>query len=84
MDPPIGRKFRVKGGSHDSALPYQHRGAIPLGQNLDRAPGLDKSRSANEDHLQRTTGKAGFSREDCRIDLPAVSVALDDGIQEPE
>jgi hypothetical protein len=84
MDAPVNGQFRMKSCRHQFSLPNQNWGTITGGQGLNFGASRYDARSADEDHLKWAAGKFGFSGQDCRIDLPAVCVALYDRIQNAE
>lgn len=84
MYPPVGREFRVKGGSHDTALAYEHGVAFPACQHFDSLSGRHNSWGANKDHFERSPGEAGFSCQNRGIDLAAISIAFHSGIENLE
>lgn len=77
----IRRQLRVKGCGHHAPLADKRRGAVTKSKGLHAGADFGKAWSSNEDHFQRTAGKIRFGVEDGRIDLPAVGVAFDHGIE---
>src|ERR1700679_3528773 len=84
MDPPVGGQLGVKGGGHHRALKHQHGKAIAAGKDCDAGTGFKDAGGAYEDHLKRAAGQFGFSAEDGGVDLPAVGIALDGGIEQAQ
>ena len=56
----VVRELGMKSGCQDAALADQHRKAIACGERLDAGADLADARRADEDHLQRATGKLGL------------------------
>src|SRR6185437_5419727 len=66
----------MESGCQEVTAPDQSREAIARGQRLDARSDRPDARRANENHLQWAACKRGGRRENCRIDLPAIGVAL--------
>jgi hypothetical protein len=58
--------------------------AVALSEHLDARAGLRDARGADEDHLQRAAGEGGLGGDDGGVDLAAVGVALDNGVEDAE
>jgi hypothetical protein len=70
----IARKFGVKRGRQQFALPHQNGKTISFRHNLDTRANTGDARRADIDHLQRSSGQLGFHRLDGAIDLPAIGI----------
>ena len=74
----------MEGGGQDAALAYQRGEAVAPSDHFDARAGGDDARSADEDHLQRAAGEGGCGGHDGRVDLAAIGVALDGGVEPAE
>jgi len=84
VDAAVAGKLGMEGSGQDTSLADKHREAIALSEHLDARADFDDARGADEDHLQRAAGQGGFCGHDGGVDLAAVGVALDDGIEHAE
>src|ERR1700684_4367887 len=58
--------------------------AVALGEHFNSVANASDARRADEDHLERATGKLRREREYGRVDLAAVSVALNSSVERAE
>jgi hypothetical protein len=84
VNPPVQRELGMEGGGHDGSLAHQAWESLPMGQSFDAGADLDDAWGADEDHLQRTAGEGGFGDLNAGVDLAAVGITLDDGVQQPQ
>jgi hypothetical protein len=80
----VGRKLRMKGRGHGVSLADQSGMAFAKGEGFDTGTDLDDPGSADEDHFERAAGEGGFGNFDAGVDLTAVGVAFDYGVEETE
>ena len=66
------------------SLAHQGGEAFALGEDLDGGTGVGDAGGADEDHLERAAGQGGLGGEDGGVDLAAVGVAFDNGVEEAE
>jgi hypothetical protein len=84
VDTRILGEFGMKGSSHNTSFPHQHRITVSLSKDFDSVADLLNARGANENHLQRLVAEFRVCFQDGGVDLTAVGVALDghvEGIQ---
>ena len=74
----------MEGGGHEVALLDEDREAIAFGEDFDAGAGFGDAGRANVDHFERTAGELRVGGLDGGVDLAAVGVALDSGVQDAE
>jgi len=84
VDAAVAGELGMEGGGQDTALANKDGEAVALGEYLDAGADFDDARGADEDHLQRASGQSCFGGNNGGVDLAAVGVALDDGIEDAE
>jgi len=84
MDAAVGGELGVEGGSHEVALAHQGGESFALGEDLDGGAGAGDAGGANEDHFKRAAGQGSFGGENGGVDLAAVGVAFNDGVEQAE
>src|SRR5271170_2173743 len=74
----------MEGCGHQLSLPYQHGEALAVGEHFNIRANFDDAWRAYVDHLQRAAEQGSLLSEDRAIDLAAVGIALDRGIEDAE
>ena len=74
----------MEGGGHDVALLDQDGEAVAGGENFDAVAGFHDAGRADVDHFKRAAGKLRVAGLDGGVDLAAVGVALDGGVEDAE
>ncbi len=84
VNAPVVRELRMKGRCEKIPLTDEYREPFAPGEDLDAGTDSCQTGSTNEYHFERTTGKRSGLGEDGGINLPTVSVAFDDGIEQTQ
>ncbi len=84
MNAPVRGQLRMKGGSHNASLADENREAVAPRQNFHLRPGLQNPRGADKDHLQRLSAQLRGPNKNGGINLPPISIALHNRIQQPK
>ena len=74
----------MEGGGHDVALLDEDGEAVAGGEDLDAVAGFYDAGRADVDHFERAAGELRVARLDGGVDLAAVGVALDGGVEDAE
>ena len=77
----IGGHLGMEGGDEQVPLAHQGRKAIALGEHFNIRTYARDARRSDEDHLQRAAGQLGREGEDGGVNLTAVCVALNCGVE---
>jgi hypothetical protein len=80
----VAGEFGMEGRGHEFSLADEHGEVVAAGKYLDRGTGFKDARSANEDHFKWLAGKGRGRDENGGVDLAAVGIALDDGVEDAE
>jgi hypothetical protein len=81
VDTRVLRELRVERRGQQVVLFHKNGKAVTFGKNANLRPDAGKTRSADEDHLQRMSAESALRVEDRAVVLPAVGVAFDGCIQ---
>src|SRR5271154_720293 len=74
----------MEGCGHQLSLAHKNGEPLAVGEHFDIGANLRDARRADVDHLQRASGQGSLLGEDRAIDLAAVGIALDRGIEDTE
>ena len=84
VDAAVGGELGVERGGQDVALLDEDGEAVAFGENGDAVAGFHNAWGANIDHFEGTAGELGVGGLNSGVDLAAVSVALDGGVEDAE
>ena len=80
----VVRQFGMKRRGHHAAFADQHRMPGILRENFNSLPDRFNDRRADENHLERLFAQLGLGHVDVARKLPAVAVAQDRDVEQPE